>query len=553
MRALPRASAVAAVLVLGTSARAQDVERVAVRVTTVSSGAVYLDRGRSAGIASGDQLILHVASGVPLLLQIGAVSSGSARADLPPGTVAPRPGDAGEVIVSSGRAVPDTAQAVPVIRAPPVEHPPWTDPQSGWDQDAPLLAPAFGQGPAARPTRWWGRVIAQYDGTFDGGLDEHQYHLFRAGIDTTIENPANDGGRIHFAGEITSRAALLDDAPDDTSVRGRIDRLSYATADTPAARYRLEVGRFLPAQVPELGVIDGAEVLLPAGAHGRFGVSFGAFPEPFPATGTGDDIQTAVSYRFVGGADDWFSGDIAYQKTWHRGAPDRDLVFADVDARPTQDFWLHSSLWADYYGDSDSAKSKGFQVTELDVQASYRLNPANGVGLGVAHIRWPQLLRKEFNALPPDQLRDGRLFRLGVNSWHDLSRVVRLEARVDWWQDQDDDGASEDVRLALRDLLYEDGEVSFGAFHTDGALTRGTGFRCGLNRRFGSAFVDLRYELSTYTTDNVSGSEDLIQQSAGASASFPLSQSTDVSFHLDYWFGDAQNALAVGLFSQVRF
>src|SRR5690606_34151143 len=136
----------------------------------------------------------------------------------------------------------------------------------------------------------------------------------RTGADFDVENPLGKGGALHFDGELAFRRTFLDDAPDDSSGRPRLDRLSYSWGDDELAPVRFEVGRFLQNQFPELGRVDGGEVAVPVGEHGAVGTSFGLMPEPFGAGSSSDDLQATLSYRYDAIAEGGVRAGLAAQK-----------------------------------------------------------------------------------------------------------------------------------------------------------------------------------------------------------------------------------------------
>lgn len=539
-------------------ALAQAVQRVAVEVTAVSGNSVYVSQGRAAHIEPGDTLVLFPPGAEPVQARIQSVSRTSARGELPEGAAAVGPGVPGEVLVPEQRFNAKAGDGAPPAEPPsaqPREHPPWTQPLGDWQDDKPLLAPAFGQGAAARPTRIGGRVFTQALHTWDGGIDDRRYLFGRLGTDLRIDNPFHEGGRLRLAGELTRRESHADD--DDVSSRGRLDRASYAWGDEALAPVRVEAGRFMPSEFPELGLIDGLEAHLPvANGASRLGASIGAFPEPFPSRATGDDTQASLFYRFRSDdEDERYVAGVALQKTWHRGTADRDLLFADLSLRPVDALSIYSSAWVDYYGSGDSIKAHGLQLTEFHLHGSYRLTDDHGFGVHTSQIRWPELKRAEFRALPADQIRDNRNSRAGVNAWHRFGDHVRLDERFDVWQDQDQDGLSANVRLSLREVLYARGDVSADLFRADGAFSDGFGLRLAAARAFdGGNYGRLGFEWSRFDQDQFNAPDrDLDLMAITSQIDLRLAPSVDLTLNADYRFGDGQNAFTLGFFSQVRF
>lgn len=380
---------------------ARTIDRIEVRVTASSGGSVFLDQGRAAGIEPGDEVLLYSPGAGMVKGTIQAVSTSNSRCAVAFQAAPIDIGTRGEVLVPRDRRrTPDedvsgTRREAAGGQVP--EHPPWTHPPEQWDQEMPLLAPAFSRKASERERQIHGRLFADYSHTWNLKDPQHQYSLGQAGTSLWIENPLGRGGRFHLDGELNRRDLLLDDGDGEVDQPGRIDRFSYQWGGGQDQPFRVELGRFLQSEIPELGVLDGAEFVYRTESANRIGVSLGAMPEPFPDLKTGDDLQAAVFYRFISGEEENFSAAAAYQKTWHRGKSDRDLVIGTVDYHsPGGVLSLHQSVWGDFYGPSDNLKSRSFEFTQAETSGLLRLHPSRGLGVHFSRIRWPQLLRTEF-------------------------------------------------------------------------------------------------------------------------------------------------------------
>ena len=127
-----------------TNAAAQDtpVQRVEIQVLSVDADTVRVDRGRSAGIQSGDRVRIF-AAGLPTIEgTVQSVREDSCRVEIPSGTIGIDPGTSGEVLV-------------PVDRDAAVDLP-WTAPSEDFDPNSPLL---LGQATPSseREPAWGGR------------------------------------------------------------------------------------------------------------------------------------------------------------------------------------------------------------------------------------------------------------------------------------------------------------------------------------------------------------------------------------------------------------
>ena len=538
----------------------QAVRRVAARVTFVAGRSFYLDQGREAGIEPGDTVIVSPVAGSPVEGRVIAISGQSCSAELTAPAVVIGPGDRAEILVPVGRganpASPRPTSSGPSRPVAPVEHPPWTRPlDPNASSEAPLLAPAFGKTRPREPMRLSGRIHANGFHTWDTGSGrDSRYMLGRVGIDLELANPGDLGGRVHFAGEASRRATLLEDAPDTSDTSGRVDRLSYRHGDGRADTWRYEVGRFLQNELPELGVLDGAEVAYQTESVGRFGASVGAMPSPFPNRASGDDLQVALFHRLAFGEHEELVSVLGLQKTWHDGDADRDLLLWNLEAHPSGPVSFRTSTWIDLYGNSDTVKGSGPELTQFQAQGSYAIDPDTGIqGFGT-YLRWPELLREEFAALPAERIRDAHVLRYGLSGWHRLDKRWRFDARVDAWNDERASGLGGEIRAAARDWAFPKHELSFALFQVAGSFLSGPGIRVTSTHWWETSSLRLGYEIARYGTESLStGSETLVQQALVADYDWHFADAWDLSLSADARFGDGAGSFTLGIYVQTRF
>lgn len=563
---------------------AADWRRIEATVTAVTGGNVYLDVGRGQGVEPGDRVFLFPPGRPRGEATVLFVSRTSSRAEVVSGLDDLAVGVSAEVLVPAPRLDrPEPAGAPPTDPAgaetqrpvrdrppppakppagagsdpgatEPPEHPPWTQPPEAWSTDLPLLAPLQGTEPADREKRFFGRTFVAVDHTWDDEGGERRYLLARAGVDATWENPFERGGGIQLDVEYFQRSASFGDAPDEDDGRGRIDRLSYFMGGTRGAPGRFEVGRFLPIEFPELGVIDGFEAVWRREGGDRWGGNVGYLPRPDATFGTAEDFGAAGFYRWVFGEDEELSTGVAVQKTWNEGTPDRDLVIGTVDYFPSSAFSLSGSAWLDYYTSSDTIKSQGFELTELHLAANGRFDTDTGAGVQVSRIRWPELLRREFAALPPAQVADSEVTRVSANAWRRLGRDVRVSARVHRWEDEEDDGGGGEARISLRDILYDEGEVTLAAYTNDGSFGDVVGARIGASRAWSRGFGTASWETAVHERAAAfGGQQDLLQHVLRLSWDADLGDGWTLAVQADERFGDDQDSRTLGFVLQRRF
>ena len=547
-------------LLLAAPLAAQAMRELPVQVTFVSGKSVFVDRGRESGIEPGDALILRPVGRPTVEARIAAISAQSARVDfavLPPGVEMSTPGT---VLVPTGRGQaqePGTGTgSQPASRPRPVAHPPWTRPlDPSAPADKPLLAPAFGRTRVSRPVKLSGRAYANSFHTWDQADDRDSRYAFgEIGTDLTLENPLQTGGKLRFAGALSRRETVVEDAPDQSEDFARLERLSYTIGGDRRDAWRCEAGRFLQNELPEFGLLDGVELSWQSEAAGRFGFSFGGMPEPDADLESGDDLQVAVWHRLAFGETEDVASVIGLQKTWHDGDEDRDLGIWNFEARASDRLTLRTSTWIDLYGSGDTVKSHGPEVTEFHAQASYAWKPENGLSASFTHMRWPELLRDEFAKPDPDYLRDARTDRLGLATWQRLDQHWRIDARADWWEDQSDHGLAGELRFSARSVFGERHEGSFAIAQTDGTYTSGPAFRISSMNWWDSAVLRLTYELALYSSDKLTtNSASLTQHAVTAGYDLNLSPAWSLSITGDLRFGDGTEAVTLGAFLQTRF
>lgn len=542
-------------------------------VTAVTGSSVYVDRGRTQHIAEGDRVLFHPSGTGTVEGTVRSVSKNSARVELAPGSPPINVGVRAEILVPEERLKPETpppallperdssaAPTVPVpqpqqVTPPPTTptHPPWTQPPETWTEEMPLLAPAFGQKPEERERKLEGRVYTQGNATWDQQNGGRRYFLGNAGVDLRLENPFGQGGALELDAEFFQRSASVPDAPDDSDSRALVRRLSYSFGGTEERRSRYEFGRFLQHEFPELGVLDGIEWSRRSESGSRFGASVGALPEPSPEMSSADDTQASVYYRYAANPDERFTLGAAYQNTWHRGQQDRNLLVGTLEYRPLGKLSLRSSAWIDYYGSEDTIKTKTVELTEAQIQASWRLAPRSGLSAFFSQVRYPEMQREEFTSLTPEQIRNNHVERIGLSGWHGLSEKVRINARVDGWQDQDDSGQSGEIGAGWRDLLYDHGEVSVALSQTQGSFSSGPGLRLSANRAFGKTFANLTYAFSDFEQKDFNGDQSKLSQHAlFGSIDLPIGTRWDLSLFGEQRFGDEQDSYSLGFLLQMR-
>jgi hypothetical protein len=543
-----------ALAALTAGARAQAPRRLRVTVTAATGRSVFLDQGRAAGIAPGLRVQFFPPGG-PVSGIVQDVSANSARVELPPGVSLPPPGTRGELELPAEEVElpqegPAPEDGGPGRQVP--QHPPWTRQEEQRTPDMPLLSPAFSQRPQDRRPRIYGRIFGQTTiSADDGDGRDNSYSLSRLGAWLEATNPLGLGGRFRFSGSLDYRTF---DVPDDndSDLKLILDEASYAIGGQEYAPYRLELGRFLPVSLPEIGVIDGGEGAVQLENGLRVGTGFGVYPRPFPDRDWGDDLSFHVFVDYQSDADHLLSGVLGYQKTWHEGDPDRDQLLGRLSIKPTESLWLYTGWRADIYTSSDEIKGQGIELTELWAQARYAPSSRKGAALSYSYYTWPELKRREYDEVTPELIRDGEVNRFGLSGWTYASDNVRLAGRVDYWKDQDDDGVGGEISAGWQDPASSAPALRGAIFYRQGSFTEGVGLRLEARKSFRVVEARIGYELFAYNDDELTGDDDFIRHSIRGGLDW---RAGDWYYSLtgEFFTGDGEDAYTLGLYAEYRF
>lgn len=528
------------------------VREIPVVVTFVAGGQVYLDRGSEDGLAIGDRVRLHPWGAGPVEGQVVEVSPQSARVALPAGASVDA-GTPGIALDPGGRAggISPTERAHRDL-AP---HPGWRRDAPAAGPDEPLLAPVFRIQPADRPARFGGRVSALLDSTFDLASDRssNRSHRARLGSNLRLDNPFGAGGRLTFDGELALRTLELEDVDTRATSRGRLDRLYYRLGGNRDDRTELRVGRLDSALVPELGVLDGVEASLRTEGGMRLGLHAGSYPEPSFERASGDDIGASLAVEQELAHGRALVG-LALHQSWHRGDPDRTLAIVRARHHPSARAGVQATAWIDFYDGDDAIKS-GAELTQLQTSARWQFHERHGLHAGFVHLRWPELLRAEFAALPADVIDGNRFERAWVSSWHRLGSHLRLDTRLDGWQDQDDErGTGGDLGLTWTDFLRVGQDGSAAVFYRQALFVEGPGLRVGLRRHGAVLSWRLDYEAwQVQTTLLEDGQERALSHAVRAGLDAWLGDAWTWNLGADLRFGRDERALVLSTLLEYRF
>ncbi len=535
-----RILAVAVALVAATPAQDQtDVTRLELRVVSSGGGGpVVVDRGTRDQVVAGDLVFFFPRDGSVIRGSVVQLAERSAVVELHEKGIVPEPGTKGEVWLPNARLQRPAPKAA-------AEHPPWQNPDQAWSPDMPLLAQVRPQRPESRPARLSGRVwlIAELTGAPEDGGHELSNSLLRAGTALLYENPFGRGGALQLDAEIDYDTEVNDQAGFDLLTR----QLSYHEGGTRFDATRWELGRFLHHVMPELGVLDGLEWSQRRDNGHRFGASVGYLPELNDDFESFEDFQLAAFYEWVvdpRGATTLAAG---FQKSWHEGSPDRDLLVLDGRSLPGDGWDLQANAWIDFYHGRDDIKGSGIEVTQALVSAGRRMPSGNGFDLSYRHQRFPEMLRQEFQPLPANELADNRLDRLAGSGWIWSGTAARLHGQASAFDDEDGTGGALDLGLERQQLFGAGGRGDVTLFGTAAPTESVLGARLsygvlGEDRRW-DAYYEISHHHQLGFPDDA---DDLFQHRFGVSHGFWTATGWNASFHADTVVWDTEVSWSLG-------
>lgn len=538
-----------------------------VRVASAERGWARIDRGSADGLLVGDVVTFLPREGGVHPGTVTELEERAARVELGDPAFVPAAGTRGRVQIPRSRL--DGGSQVRPRKRPAAKRPAGqgeppppaiTNPtvfqntvfqnrDEGWQEGEPLLARVRAVRPEERAASIHGRSYASFDATRASEGDRSDGFL-RLGTGLVLENPFGRGDRLHADLEWNARRVVVDDLDGEENSELRLDRLSYAWGGTRFAAEGWEVGRFLPNGVPELGVLDGVERIVRKRGGDRYGASLGFLPEPDQEFQSGSDFQLAAFYRWVADESEELSASAAYQKTFHNGAADRDLVVTSFSRIPRAGWSLFGTAWIDFYTAGDDQKGTLLGLTQAYLGAGRRWQSGSSFDLILSHLEFPEIDRNEFLPVEDAQLADDHNERLALTSKLQLTRDLRLLSGVGGWVDEDEAGADAELGLALRDFVVPRAFGEFTAFGTRGRFQTSLGARASLGIASDHGRWALDYELSQNRLDGFSATNDDLPQHRLRFHYDHAWHGWDLSWRLEGLVYDDENAVSVGLYLQ---
>ncbi|MFT6832300.1 MAG: hypothetical protein ACJAZN_002472 [Planctomycetota bacterium] len=513
---------------------------------------VRIDRGASAGLEPGDRVTLRPLGQSPVQGVVQSVEERESVVDITQSIAGLAPGVPGEVRIPLSRI--DGAKSRKTTDEagyPPIE---WSSDEVEWDEETPLLAEATILEREERDPVWRGRVYMTSDLIHDA-IGEGRDDLFsRIGLDARGTNVFGFGGEMRLDGEFNVRETDLSDGQGEQDTLARLDRFSYALGGVRGAPRRIEVGRFLPREFPELGLLDGVEASWRAAAGHRLGASIGYLPSNDRERSTGDTLQVSSWAALALDREERFQLGAALQKTWHKGEEDRELFLSRLRWTPDGPWSAFATTWVDFYGAEDPLKEDSVELTQALVSVSRSLGRNAGASVSSSLVRYPSLLRDGLQDLPSSILTDGRSRRTSLSAWTRLTKTHRVRVRLDQWSDQSSSGNGAELGWDHQLQGPRVQRVYASTFYREGRFGDVSGFRTGVGGplRGGQWRADL--DAGLFGQARFSGEQkNLLQGALRLGWDGLIGQDWLLSLTTSYRFGDEQDAVSLGFLLQRSF
>lgn len=528
-------------------AQDDDFEQLALRMSSVRpNGDLVIDRGRRDFVQPGDRVVLTPRNGPSVQGTVAEVDERSAtvqgvdrNAVLPIGTK-------GYVLVPKARrATKPVDVPLPPKEAPVVEK----KPDDEWEPGMPLLGTTRPPRPAERPRAIHGRLYTSADVVRT--LNSWSHSFLTAGLDVEVDNPRGDGGVLRFHGEFDlSTEAATERSGSDL----RLYEVSYEQGGTRFDPLHWQVGRFLPRDMPEFGLLDGGAVGFRRESGSRLGASFGYLPELDEDLESFADLQIALWYLWNSDVSERLSWGLGYQKSWHRYDQDRDLVVIKGRYLPVDGWNFASTFWIDFYSGRDALKDRSVGLTRANVFVNRRWKDKGGLVFAYDHEEYPDILRRELpQTLQPVTLVDAHQDRLSVHAFTFAGDGTRWFTRLTGWADEEREGGSGELGFEVggRGAGARSG---FAVFGVTGLTSNVFGVRLERGDAYGWGRLDLLYELGfVYHQGFPHDSNELLQHRLGALVTSDLGSSWDCVCHGDATLWDSDVSFGIGIYLQRLF
>ncbi len=538
-------AALAVLLVLGVprTASAKDGDVLELRI--IGIGPVLVDRGSGDGVSVGDRVVVRPRGGGVYAGRVTEVRDRDSVVEFDEADFVPEPGTKGDVRLGGDAPSYDgtdrSGKPGSGKKKGLTDQERWDNEDKEWEPGMPLLS--------GRPLRPRERDAKTTMRVFGSGAitstpkDDFDSSFLRVGVDAVAENYFGRGERIRFLGEID----YLTEHNDETGLDLLVQRLSYLWGGTRFSPMRVEGGRFLQHGMAEFGVLDGVEWSQRLDSGHSFGFSAGFMPEPDEDFDSFSDFQIAGFFRWIADPHERLVLTGGFQKSWHNGAADRDLIILKARYRPEKGLQVDAVMWIDLYTGGDLIKS-GAGLTYALVTLTRRYDDGSGYTVAYRHQEFPDIDRNgEF--LPPiaTELDDDRLDRLSLDLWRWYDRT-RVYGHVSIYNDEDYTGGAIEGGIAMRSGWDWTALANLNEFEEV------VGGRAAYGKTSGNLRWDLFYEFTFHHFDGFDNNrDDLFQHRVRGSGTLLSDSGWDVTAFGELSVYDEEISGTLGFSFQRRY
>ena len=324
------------------AAEAQEVKDT-FRIKYVAEGAVYIEGGRTVGLAEKMRLTVSKGADVMIELDVVSVSNSSAVCEILSPGVAPQPGDYAKL------SSEDAQKSQMLRQMGSGNHYPQTitftdgDPV---DEEAREYVP---RPPLPEVNRFRGRIGFEYSGIIDqggSGANSNQLGLVLRGDMTRI-----GGSYWNFNGYTRIQLSSTSSSASQTTLNDLLNRTYHAslTYDNPQSKWTLGFGRMYLPWAPSLSTIDGGYLARRLSKHFSVGMFAGTTPDPTSWNYSPNRQEAGTFVNFEGGSWDGFkygstTGFGISRLSWH---PESEFLFFENTLSWKRYFSVYHSLQAD--------------------------------------------------------------------------------------------------------------------------------------------------------------------------------------------------------------
>ncbi len=539
-----------AALLLATCVAAQGdlFEQVPLRLASLRpDGSVVVDRGRRDLVQPGDRVVFTPRNGQVMQGTVTEVDDRTALVELVDRNTVLPIGTKGHFLLPKARRNQRPAD-VP-LPPPPEPVAPQQPGEEEWKPGMPLLGSTRPPRPEERASRIDGRLYGSAD--IVRTQDSWSHSLGRAGVDFDASNLRGDGGTLHFHSEFV----LATETTENTGADLNVYELSYEHGGTRYEPLHWQVGRLLPRDMPEFGLLDGATIGLRREGGDRLGVSVGWLPLLDEDMESFADLQVAAWYVWNADVAERVSLALGYQRTWHRLDSDRDLVILRGRYLPNDSWNLSGSVWVDLYSGEDVLKQDSFGLTRANAFASRRWHESGGIDLAYDHEEYPETIRRELpQTIQPATLVDAHQDRLSLHTYWYSTAGTRWFVRGTGWSDEQRQGGAGEIGAQQDGMFGKGSRTGLAGFLVQGLNSSQIGARLDHGGPFAGGRIDLLYEVGFVHHESFPANrDDLVQHRLALLFSGDLGGGWDGLVHLDTTLWDSELSFGLGIYLQRHF